>query len=136
MTHRIQPLTIAATMMCILLSGCTTVRYLPAESTRSDSIRVVTARTDAIHVTDSTVIDRSTDTVRIDRWRTVWRDRLTTDTIVSASRDTIRVPYPVETRVEVAAPLSGWQKALMSAGALSALLVAIRIISLLRSWRR
>jgi len=124
--------TIAATM-----AGCTMVRYVPVESASgTDSIRIIALRTDTLRVTDSTVIDRSADTVRIDRWRTVWRDSHTTDTVTRTRNDTIRLPYPVETCVEVAAPLSGWKKTLMIIGGASALVIAIRLVSLLRNWRR
>ncbi|WP_234367677.1 hypothetical protein [Parabacteroides pacaensis] len=48
------------------------------------------------------------DTVFIDRWRYLYKDRLVTDTLLV--NDTIRVPYPVEKE------LTRWQKTKMDVG--------------------
>jgi len=103
----------AISMAIWLLTGCTSVRYVPVETVRTDSVRIVTVRTDSIHVADSTVIDRGGDTIRIERWRTAWRDRLRIDTLWRIERDSIQVPYPVER------PLSRWQRFKMDYGGMA-----------------
>lgn len=110
-------------VLAIMCFGCTTTKYVPVTTVRTDTIQVNRWRTDSVIVRDSTVIDRKGDTIYIDRWR--WRDRTTTkvDTVYRSRTDSVAVPVKVE------AQLSKWQKAKqdiggIAIGAVIALLVA------------
>lgn len=111
-------------VLAIMCFGCTTTKYVPVTTVRTDTVQVNRWRTDSVIVRDSIVIDRKGDTVCIDRWR--WRDRTTTkvDTIYRSRTDSVAVPVKVETQ------LTKWQKARqdiggIAIGAVIALLIAV-----------
>lgn len=98
-----------AVLLCALLSGCTTTKYVPVVEHRTDTVRITQHQRDSIYVHDSTYVSDKGDTVLIERWHTRWRDRWQHDTLYISKRDSIPVPYPVTK--EVPAPLSWWQQA-------------------------
>lgn len=112
----------------ILLAGCRT-RYVPAETVRTE----YNERVNKVFVTDSTVSDRlvriSGDTVRIETTRDRWHTRTQHDTIRLEKTDTIRIPYPVEKKVEVERKRSRWEKVLLWVG------IAVTIASIGLLWR-
>ena len=99
---------LVAVLLCALLSGCTTTKYVPVPEYHTDTLRQVTVRHDSVMVHDSIHITEKGDTVRIERWHTQYRDRWRTDTIYQSKRDSI--PYPVEVVKEVPAKLTWWQQ--------------------------
>ena len=109
--HRLVYALVAAAvgiLLCALLSGCTTTKYVPVPEYHTDTLRQVTVRHDSVMVHDSIHVSEKGDTVRIERWHTQWRDRWRTDTIYQSKRDSI--PYPVEVVKEVPAQLTWWQQ--------------------------
>lgn len=126
---------IAMTALAVfLLCGCTSTRYVPVETVRTDSVRIIAMRTDSVHILDSVVIDRGSDTIRIDRWRTLYRDRLRVDTLWRTERDSVCVPYPVEKQ------LTKWEQTKMDFGGFAigglAALIAVVVIWIVRAVRR
>ena len=117
-----------------LLCGCTSTRYVPVETVRTDSVRIIAMRTDSVHILDSVVIDRGSDTIRIDRWRIMYRDRLRVDTLWRTERDSVCVPYPVEKQ------LTKWEQTKMDFGGFAigglAALIAVVVIWIVRAVRR
>ena len=99
---------LVAVLLCALLSGCTTTKYVPVPEYHTDTLRQVTVRYDSVMVHDSIHITEKGDTVRIERWHTQWRDRWRTDTVYQSKTDSI--PYPVEVIKEVPAKLTWWQQ--------------------------
>ena len=99
---------LVAVLLCALLSGCTTTKYVPVPEYHTDTLRQVTVRHDSVMVHDSIHITEKGDTVRIERWHTQYRDRWRTDTIYQSKTDSI--PYPVEVTKEVPAKLTWWQQ--------------------------
>ena len=99
---------LVAVLLCALLSGCTTTKYVPVPEYHTDTLRQVTVRHDSVMVHDSIHVSDKGDTVRIERWHTQYRDRWRTDTIYQSKRDSI--PYPVEVTKEVPAKLTWWQQ--------------------------
>lgn len=79
----------------LMLAGCTTVRYVPVETSHNDSVYVAYARVDSIAVTDSIDTYRMADTVRITRWRTETRWHTERDTVWRNRTDTVRITIPV-----------------------------------------
>ena len=94
-------------MLIILLAGfvliglgaCRSVRYIPVESVRHDSVVTILHHRDSIYQHDSVYIKEKADTVLIERWHTRWRDRVSHDTLYISKTDTIRIPVPVERKL-------------------------------------
>ena len=97
-------------MLIILLAGfvliglgaCRSVRYIPVESVRLDSVVTILHHRDSIYQHDSVYIKERADTLLIERWHTRWRDRVSLDTMYISKVDTIRVPVPVERKLSKA----------------------------------
>ena len=115
-------------VISLLLSSCKSIQYVPIE-------KVVTEyKTNTVHDSiyleilkhDSVVIEKQGDTVFVNKWHTIYKDRwrevLRTDTFIKI--DSVQVPYPVEKS------LTKWQKVKMDAGgiALGVCLVVVIII--------
>ena len=94
-------------MLIILLAGfvliglgaCRSVRYIPVESVRHDSVVTILHHRDSIYQHDSVYIKEKADTLLIERWHTRWRDRVIHDTLYISKVDTIRIPVPVERKL-------------------------------------
>ena len=115
-------------IVSLLLSSCKSIQYVPVE-------KVVTEyKTNTVHDSiylevlkhDSVVIEKSGDTVYVNKWHTLykdkWREVMKVDTFIKV--DSIQVPYPVEKN------LTRWQKIKMDAGGI-ALGVCLSIILLI-----
>ena len=92
----IAALFVASLILMLLLAGCRTKTvYIPVESVRTE-YRDKYMR-DSILYYDSVYIREKGDSVVLEKYKYIYRDRLKTDTIVK--RDSIAMPYPVvETR--------------------------------------
>lgn len=78
-----------------LFVNCST-RFVPVETVRIDSVRVVDVRRDSVHVLDSVVIAGKNDTVYVTRWRVEYREALRVDTCIRVLNDTTFVTKEVE----------------------------------------
>ncbi len=91
---------LAVLIVISLLCGCKTVRYVPVETVRTDSVYVDRWQMDSVYVMDSVWVNRRTvgDTVYQDKvvykWR--YRDRRLRDTLRILRYDTVETPVPVE----------------------------------------
>lgn len=112
------------------LAGCKSVQYVPMETVRTDSIYVDRYQRDSIYQRDSVFVNRwiAGDTVYQDKvvWKYVYRDKIKYDTVAILRSDTLRVPYPVESR------LSTWQKIRLKVGgwAIGCMVITIIIFSI------
>lgn len=113
---------IAITLLCAVFS-CTTVKYVPVETVKTDSVRVVDVQRDSIFVLDSVYVREKNDTVYLTRWKTIYKEHLKTDTIVEVRVDSIN------TVVEVAKPLTKMQSIKLDIG--TGVMWAVPIIFLL-----
>ena len=94
-------MTIAAMVVALLmLSGCTTTKYVPVIEHQTDTLIQRVVERDSIHVHDSIRVTEKGDTVTIERWHTQYRDRWHHDSVYVAHHDTIPQPYPVTEYVE------------------------------------
>lgn len=113
--------------MTILLASaicsCRSVRYVPVETVKHDSVYFNKVVRDSIHVKDSVLVIVKGDTVTEFRYKYVYRDKEKTDTLYVNRTDTLRVPYPVE------AKLTKWQQFKMEAGGYSIALAVILVIT-------
>ena len=84
----------------LMLTGCTTTKYVPVIEHQTDTLIQRVVERDSIHVHDSIRVTEKGDTVTIERWHTQYRDRWHHDSIYIARHDTIPQPYPVTEYVE------------------------------------
>ena len=102
--------------------SCRSVRYVPVETVKHDSVYFNKVARDSIHVKDSVLVIVKGDTVIEFRYKYVYRDKAKTDTAYVSRTDTIRVPYPVEAR------LTKWQQFKMEAGGIAIAGVIITVL--------
>jgi hypothetical protein len=105
--HRASPVASALPLILatMTLASCKPVKYLPAESVKTEYHKELVR--DSVFLYDSIFVKEKKDTVYIERYRYLYRDKTVRDTALI--NDTIRIPYPVEIPVEITKPLSGWQ---------------------------
>lgn len=101
------------TALCVVLlalSGCRT-QYVPVETVRVETERVVDIQRDSIYILDSVIVREAHDTIYITKWRTEYKEALRIDTLNIERIDTlIRI-------VEVEIKLTKWQQTKMDVGA-------------------
>ena len=93
-----------------LLCSCKT-QYVPVETVRVETERVVDIQRDSIYVLDSVFVREAHDTVYITKWRTEFKEALRVDTFNIVKIDSIN------TIVEVEKKLTKWQQTKMDVGA-------------------
>ena len=101
-------------LILIALGGCRSVKYIPVETIKHDSIYITQHQRDSIYLHDSIFHKEKGDTILIEKWHTKYIEKQVHDTLIQIERDTIPQPYPYE--VEVPARLSWWQKTSMHVG--------------------
>ena len=114
---------IAIILLTSAICSCRSVRYVPVETVRSDTLYVNRLLRDSVFVKDSVFVREKGDTVEVFRTLFVdrWRDR--TDTVRAVSTDTIRVPYPVEKE------LTRWEKTKLDIGGIAIGVVAAAVLA-------
>lgn len=116
---------IVLTVLCVLC-GCTTTKYVPVETVRTERVTVHDSIYLSIEKHDSTVIERQGDTVTIGRWHTVYRDRWRDRWRDSIRVDSIQVPYPVERK------LTKWERLKIDWGGYMIGIILVFFILLIR----
>ena len=111
------------TLILCIFSSCKTLQYVPVETTKIEYRDNFTR--DSIFQYDSTYVKEKGDTIFLEKYKYLYRDKIVLDSVLIS--DTIRVPYPVDVVKEVEKPLSGWQNFQIRCGRI-ALVVALLII--------
>ena len=124
----------AALLICGLLVGCTTTKYVPVIEHRTDTVYKNMVKHDSIYVHDSTLVKINGDTVEINRWHTKYVKQLVHDTTYIAKHDTIPAPYPEEVIKEVPADLTWWQQTRLNIANILLWLLLIGSIMLGAKW--
>lgn len=118
-----------ACLLITLLCGCKTVKYVPVETVRTDSVYVDRFMRDSVYLKDSVFVNRWVvgDTVFVDKvvTRYKYKDRLRHDTVAVVRADSVQVPVPVEK------PLGWWQQARLK---LFWPLVAVVVVLVVAVW--
>lgn len=100
-------------LACLALAGCRSVKYVPVETVRTDSVYADRLARDSVYVRDSVWVSQwaSGDTVFITKAATryAYRDRLRTDTVAVVREHREKVP------VEVERQLTWWEQARLKA---------------------
>ena len=91
-------------LLTIFVVGCTSVKYVPVETVRVDSVFVAKVERDSIYERDSLFVAVKSDTVFLSRVQYRYRDRFVRDTVSVLRCDTVTKV------VEVEKPLSFWQQ--------------------------
>lgn len=118
---------LAVVVCCIVCSSCRSVQHVPVESVRTEIEYRDRWQRDSIHIHDSIHIRDKGDTVFVDRWHTVYKDKLLRDTTYIEKTDSVQVPYPVEKK------LSRWQSMKMELGGWA--FGIIIVLALIIVWR-
>lgn len=129
----IATLFLSGLLMIAMLCSCTSVRYVPVESVKTDSIYINKLQVDSIYMQDSVYIKEKGDTIYMYKYKYLNRYKLLTDTMYVCKTDTI---YNV---VEVEKPLSKWQKVKLDLGGFAfggiVVLIIIAIFAVIkRKW--
>jgi hypothetical protein len=100
-------------LLFALMASCTSVRYVPVESVKTDSIYINKVEVDSIYMQDSVYIKEKGDTIYMYKYKYLNRYKLLTDTMYICKTDTIN------NVVEVEKPLTKWQKAKQELGGIA-----------------
>ena len=114
-------LIIMGLLLCSMLSGCTTTKYVQVPVVHNDTTIVTKHQRDSIWLHDSTYIKEKGDTVRIEKWHTKYVEKQVHDTTYIANADTIREVFTNE----VEKPFTWWQQTKMHIGAIALYLLAL-----------
>ena len=101
---------------CIILvttlCSCRSGKYVPIETVRTDSIYINHVQRDSIYQHDSIYIREKGDTVWMEKYKYIYRDKIVRDTMYFNRTDTIRESYPVEKELthwqQIKLELGGW----------------------------
>lgn len=113
-----------APFMCLLfvIYSCRTVKYVPVETVKVDTTYINKLQRDSIYMLDSVYVKDKGDTVLIEKYKYLYRDKLVRDTMYISKVDSIQVPYPVEKE------LTRWQKIRMNVGGWAIGIVIITVL--------
>lgn len=116
-----------APFMCLLfvIYSCRTVKYVPVETVKVDTTYINKLQRDSIYILDSVYVKEKGDTVLIEKYKYLYRDKLVRDTMYISKADSIQVPYPVEKE------LTRWQQFRMYFGGWAMCIVVISILILI-----
>lgn len=104
-----------APFMCIIVLtsviwSCRSVKYVPVETVKYDSIYINKAQVDSVYHRDSIYVVDKGDTVFLYKDRYIYKYKDRTDTLYVTNTNSIQVPYPVEKE------LTKWQQFRMDFG--------------------
>lgn len=118
-----------APFMCIIVLtsaiwSCRSVKYVPVETVKYDSIYINKVQVDSVYHRDSIYVVDKGDTVFLYKDRYIYKYKDKTDTLYVTNTDSIQVPYPVEKE------LSKWQQFRMDFGgwAIAAVIIILLIV--------
>lgn len=112
---------------CFLLisvfSSCNSVKYVPVETVKHDSIYINKVQVDSVYHRDSIYVVDKGDTVFLYKDSYIYKYKDRTDTLYVTNTDSIQVPYPIEKE------LSKWQQFRMDFGgwAIAAVIIIVLI---------
>ena len=109
-------------LLASAICSCRTVKYVPVETVRTDTVYSNYSRMDSIFVRDSVSINQKGDTVTEYRYKYVYKYKDRIDTLYISSRDTVSVPYPVEKE------LTAWQQTKVNYGGWAMVIVFVFIL--------
>ena len=123
----------ALAVIVLCLVGCKT-QYVPVETVRVETERVVDIRRDSIYVLDSIYVREANDTIYITKWRVEYKEALRVDTFNVERIDTLNTIVEVEKKLTKVQQL----KMDVGAGVLYAvpILIAVGLFALYRKLKK
>ncbi len=118
-------------LLAVVCMSCRSIKYVPIESIKHDSVYINRIKYDSIYHKDSIYMLVKGDTVYTYKYKYQYRDKLIRDTVNVTKRDS--VPYPVEVvkTVTVEKELSWWQTLFIWSGSIAwAALIVVLFIRL------
>lgn len=82
-----------------LVCSCSGTRYVPVETVRVETERVVDIQRDSIYVLDSIYVREAHDTIYITKWRTEYKEALRVDTFNIERIDTLNTIVEIEKKL-------------------------------------
>lgn len=121
---------VIAVMVCM---GCTRKVYVPIEKTsvRVDTVMTTKVKNDSVYLHDSVYVDRSADTIKVYRWRTLAKTIQKVDTVYKVQLETVEKDKPVVVGKET----SGWVEFFALLGVVFVLVVVLVIWEEIKIWR-
>jgi len=116
-------------VIATMLYSCKSVKYVPVETTKIE-YRDNLIRDSVVHY-DSVYVYDTGDTVILERYKYLYKNRIDKDSIFV--NDTIRIPYPVEVVKQTEAHLSSWQNFQIWCGRLA--LIALLFVTIYFVWK-
>lgn len=110
-----------------LLCGCRQVEYVPVHLETRDSIYLTKWMRDSIYFAVEKETARVSDTVYVTETRTVYKERVRTDTAYVERVDSVEVPVPVERE------LGRWEQTCLSYGG-EAIVLSVSLVSFIVVW--
>lgn len=105
-------ITLAPFMCMLFVCSCRTVKYVPVETVKVDTTYINKLQRDSIYMLDSVYVKEKGDTVFIEKYKYLYRDKLVRDTMYISKVDSIQVPYQVEKGLtrwqQMKQELGGW----------------------------
>ena len=89
----------AVVTACCALFSCRSVEYVPVETVKTETERVVDIQRDSIYVLDSVFVREAHDTIYITKWRTEYKEELRVDTFNVERIDTLNTIVEVEKKL-------------------------------------
>lgn len=111
-----------APLMCLLVFFSCRTKYVPMETVKIDTIYINKLQRDSIYMYDSVFVKDKGDTVFVEKYKYLYRDKLVRDTLYINRTDSIQTPYPVEKE------LTKWQQFRMDFGVWAIGIVIITIL--------
>lgn len=105
----------------VICYSCQSVKYVPVESVKCDSVYLNKIIKDSIYAKDSVLIVKG-DTVTEYRYKYIYQYKDRTDTLYVTKTDSVQVPYPVEKE------LTRWQKIRLNVGGWAIGIVIITVL--------
>lgn len=113
---------VLAPFMCLLILCSCKTKYVSVETVKIDTIYINKLQRDSIYMYDSVFVKDKGDTVFVEKYKYLYRDKLVRDTLYINRTDSVQVPYQVEKE------LTRWQQFRMDFGGWAIVIVIITIL--------
>lgn len=100
-------------IILICFGSCKSVKYVPYETIKHDSIYITNHQKDSVYIYDSIYQKEKGDTLILEKWHTKYVEKQVHDTSYIERWDSIYVPYPIEKE------LNKWEKRYITVGKVS-----------------
>lgn len=120
--NKVSQCIVLAPLMCLLVLCSCKTKYVPVETVKIDTIYINKLQRDSIYMYDSVFVKDKGDTVFVEKYKYLYRDKLVRDTLYINRTDSIQTPYPVEKE------LTKWQQFRMDFGVWAIGIVIITIL--------